>query len=285
MKDSIGRIGIWSHELRYGDKDRTAQAAAELDKLGFSTLWVPGGVGGDLFGDLDHLLAATKRTTVATGILNIWKHEPGEVVRWWKGLPTDQQDRVLLGLGVSHAHAVGDAWKKPLSVMRDYLANLADAGLPPASVCLAALGPKMLELAGERTAGVHPYLVTPEHTAIARKVLGPSRLVAPEQGVVLESDPGKARELARKALSQYQTYPNYVNSWRRLGFSDEEISGASNSLVDALFAWGSIDAIRQRVEEHFAAGADHVCLQAITGAGLDVGAALEVWKRLASLLP
>lgn len=147
MKDSIGRIGIWSLELRYGDKDRTAQAAAELDELGFAALRVPGGVGGDLFGDLDHLLAATKRTTIATGILNIWKHEPGEVVRWWKGLPTDQQERVLLGLGVSHAHAVGDAWKKPLSVMRDYLSKLADAGLPPASVCLAALGPKMLELA------------------------------------------------------------------------------------------------------------------------------------------
>jgi probable F420-dependent oxidoreductase len=168
--------------------------------------------------------------------------------------------------------------------MREYLDALHGAGMPPHSLCLAALGPKMLELAGERTAGVHPYLVTPEHSAIARQALGPGKLVAPEQGVVLESNPDPARAIARKALAQYQNYPNYRNSWGRLGFSDEEIDGASDRLLDALFAWGDLKRIATRVNAHFAAGADHVCVQAITGAGLDIAEARAAWRQLAPLL-
>lgn len=151
--------------------------------------------------------------------------------------------------------------------MRDYLACLADGGLLLESVCLAALGPKMLDLAANKTAGVHPYLVTPQHTALARNSMGSSRIVAPEQGVVLETDPDTARAIARKALAQYQTYPNYINSWRRLGFSDEDIAGASDALIDALFAWGSITDLGARIEEHFTAGADHVCLTGDHGEG------------------
>lgn len=284
MVTELGRIGIWSLEMRFGDKAEAAEAAAELDELGFGALWVPGGVGGDLTGDLDHLLGATRRMVIATGILNIWKHEPTDVAAWWKALPAGQQARVLLGLGVSHPHAIGEAWQKPLSKMRDYLSQLAEAGLPSEATCLAALGPKMLELARERTAGVHPYLITPEHTALARQALGPDRIVAPEQGVVLEADPARARELARKALAQYQSYPNYINSWRRLGFSDEEIAAGSDRLVDALFAWGSMEQIVARVNEHFVAGANHVCLQVITGAGLDIAVAQKGWRELAKSL-
>jgi len=195
-----------------------------------------------------------------------------------------QRDRVLLGLGVSHPHAIGDAWQKPLAKMRGYLSELAEAGLPGDATCLAALGPKMLELARSDTAGVHPYLVTPQHTALARQALGPGPIVAPEQGVVLEADAGRARELARKALAQYQTYPNYINSWRRLGFSEEEIASGSDRLVDALFAWGAMERIAERVNEHFAAGADHVCVQAITGAGLDIAEARKAWRELAKSL-
>lgn len=280
----LGRIGIWSLELRFGDRGEAAEAAAELDELGYSALWVPGGIGGDITGDLDRLLSATNRATVATGILNIWKHEPAEIGAWWQQLPASKRERVLLGLGVSHAHVVGEAYARPLSVMRDYLARLDEAGLPSKARCLAALGPKMLELARDRTIGVHPYLITPAHTALAREALGPDGLVAPEQGVILESDPTRARELGRAALSHYQSYPNYQNSWRRLGFSDDEITSASDRLIDALFAWGDIETIAKRLNEHFAAGADHVCLQAITGAGIDFKPARAAWRQLAAAL-
>lgn len=283
-KSRLGRIGIWSLELRFGDHGETAEAAAELDELGYSALWVPGGVGGDITGDLDRLLNATERLTVATGILNIWKHTPAEIATWWKELPEAKRARVLLGLGVSHAHVVGDAYRKPLSVMRDYLTQLDEVGLPPEARCLAALGPKMLELARDRSAGVHPYLITPAHTALAREALGPDKLVAPEQGVILESDPVRARELGRAALAHYQPYPNYQNSWRRLGFSDDEIGSLSDRLVDALFAWGDAGKIAERVNKHFSAGADHVCLQAITGAGIKVAPARAVWRELAEAM-
>lgn len=284
MTVELGRIGIWSLEMRFGDHAQSIEAAAELDELGFGALWVPGGVGGNVLGDLERLLAASKRMAIATGILNIWKHDAREVAAWWHGLEPELQKRVLLGLGVSHPHAIGDVWQKPLGKMRDYLAKLSDAGLPSNALCLAALGPKMLELAKERTAGVHPFLVTPEHTASARAAIGPGKLLAPEQGVVLEADPSRARELARKALSQYQTYPNYMNSWRRLGFSEEDIRDGSDRLVDALFAWGPMDRIVERVNDHFSAGADHVCLQVITGAGLDISAAREGWRRISEAL-
>lgn len=286
MKKNIGRIGIWSMEMRFGDHGQAAEAIAELDELGYGALWMPGGIGGDLTGDFDRLLAASSNITIASGILNIWKHEPAEVATWFKALPTEKQSRVLLGLGVSHSHIVGEAYAniKPLAAMRDYLNRLTDEGVPGDSLCLAALGPKMLELAGQRTAGVHPYLVTPEHTALAREALGPDGLVAPEQGVVLESDPVKARELARKALSQYQSYPNYRNNWLRLGFSETEIDSGSDGLVDSLFAWGSVEKIAERVDAHFAAGADHVCLQVITGTGLDIGAVRPAWRELAATL-
>jgi probable F420-dependent oxidoreductase len=280
----LGRIGIWSLELRYGDPTKAAEAAAEVDELGFGAIWVPGGVGGDITGDLNRLLESTKRATIATGILNIWKHNPGDIAGWWKSLRSEYRQRVLLGLGVSHQHAIGEAYRKPLQVMREYLDALQEAGMPPHSLCLAALGPKMLQLAGERTAGVHPYLVTPEHSATARRALGAGKLVAPEQAVVLERDPDRARSIARQAFAQYQNYPNYRNSWRRLGFTEEEIEGADDRLIDALFGWGDLDQIAARVDAHLTAGADHVCLQAITGAGLDIGAARVAWKRLAGLL-
>ncbi len=280
----IGKIGIWSMELRFGDPAQAAAAAAELEQLGFGALWFPGGMGGDVTGDLDRLLATTKRTTIATGILNVWKHEPRDVAAWWKGLGGDKQARVLLGLGVSHSPLIGEAWGHPIAVMRKYLDDLQKEGVPAESLCLAALGPKMLALSRARTAGAHPYLVTPEHTAQARKILGPSKLLAPEQGVVLESDPERARSLARGALGMYQQLPNYANNWRRLGFTDDDINNASDRFVDAVFAWGTADKIAERVHAHLAAGADHVCLQAITGAGVDVAAALPAWRALAAAL-
>jgi probable F420-dependent oxidoreductase len=282
-RQRLGPIGIWSLELRFGDAGEAAEAAAELDELGYGALWIPGGVGGNVLGDMARLLAATRVATIASGILNVWKHRPEEVGAWWRAHPQSLRPRTLLGLGISHGPLIGEAYAKPLATMRDYLAQLAEQGLPPDALCLAALGPKMLELSRAKTAGAHPYLVTPEHSALARKILGPDALLAPEQGVILESNPTRARELARQALTHYRRLPNYVNNWLRLGFTAAEIEGDSDRLIDALFAWGDAGQIAQRVQAHLTAGADHVCLQVITGAGTDVGAARPAWRELASV--
>jgi len=281
---SLGRIGVWSMELRFGDAKQAGAAAAELDELGYGTLWIPGGVGGDITGDIDRLLDATQKVTIATGILNIWMHDPAEIASWWKKLPDARQERVFLGLGVSHAHLVGQAYERPLSAMTSWLDRLDAEGLPAGARCLAALGPKMQALARDRSAGIHPYLISPDHTKAAREVLGQGSVLAPEQGIVLDSDPASAREKARGALSHYLQYPNYRNSWLRLGFSVEEIDAMSDRLVDSLFAWGDEAAIAARLDQHWAAGADHVCVQAITGKGLEIDAPLAVWRAVAGVL-
>lgn len=279
---SLGRIGVWSMELRFGDAGQAAHAAAELDEMGYGTLWIPGGIGGDVTGDIERLLDATRHATIATGILNIWKHDPEEIAAWWNGLADGRKERVFLGLGVSHSHIVGEAYARPLTVMSSYLDRLDDAGLPEEARCLAALGPKMQALARDRSAGSHPYLVSPEHTRSAREALGPGRILAPEQGVVLDEDPASAREKARGALSQYVQYPNYRNSWQRLGFSVAEIDALDDRLVDSLFAWGDVATIKARLDDHWAAGADHVCIKAVTGKGLDIEASMEVWRAVAA---
>ncbi len=287
MAPDIGRIGIWSMEMRFGDPEETTDAAAELDELGYGALWIPGAMGGDLLNDLSRLLAATNNMTIASGILNIWKHDPQDVADWWLGLPKDQRSRFLLGLGVSHGATVGTAYAKPLTAMKGYLAQLDDAGVPASAMCLAALGPKMLELSRDKTAGAHPYLVTPEHTAIAREALGKGPMLAPEQGVVLDADPARARDLARPYVKGYGQLENYANSWRRLGFTEDDIATTSDRLVDAVFACGDVDVIAARVDAHFAAGADHVCLQVVGPAAPgtnDVKAIRPVWRTLAEAL-
>ena len=280
----IGRIGIWSAELRHGDAGEVADAAGELDALGFGALWIPGETSGDLLGHADLLLKATERAAIATGILNIWMHDAKDVAAWWHALPAGHRERFLLGLGVSHGAIIGQAYAKPLTAMREYLALLSAEGIPAEAMCLAALGPKMLELAGDKTAGAHPYLITPEHTAQAREVLGAGPTLAPMQFVVLEADPARARDLARPFVKGYGQLANYANSWRRLGFSDDDITNSSDRLVDALFAWGDEDLIAARVEEHFAAGADHVCLQVVTPERGSISAAMPVWRVLAQAL-
>ena len=284
-RTEIGRIGIWSGELRFGEAGAVRDAAAELDELGFGAVWIPGGVGGDVFGDVERLLLATKRTTIATGIINVWKHEPVEVGDWWHGLASDQQARLMLGFGISHAPLIGAEYRAPLTNMRAYLDGLDSARLPVNRRCLAALGPKMLELARDRTAGAHPYLVMPEHTAFAREILGPDALLAPEQGVILETDPDKARAIARATIADYLGMSNYTDNWRRFGFTDEDVTQVSDRLMDALFAWGTPEQIARRIEAHFAAGADHVCLQVVRGSVMKfTDPPLEAWRTLAALL-
>lgn len=275
--------GLWQFELKYGDPGEIAEAAAELDSLGYSALWIPD-VGGDLFTPLAHLLENTSETTVATGILNIWMRTAAETGEWRDRLPGDQRERLLLGIGISHAPLIDSddrTWDKPLARTRAYLDDMDAAGIPADRRCVAALGPRMLELARDRSAGAHPYLVTPEHTAVARAAVG-DKGVFVEQGVVLETDAEQARMVARQALEGYAILPNYVNNWKRLGFTDDDVASLSDRLVDGLIAWGDVDAIAARVQEHRDAGADHVCVQVLAERGEPMPR--EAWRELAPAL-
>jgi len=286
---NIGSIGIWSGALRYGDAKEAAEHAAELESLGYSTLWIPD-VGGDVFGSLDNLLGATKTAVIATGILNLWMHTPEETAEQHAKLVANHGRRFMCGIGISHQPFIdvvkeAGTYKKPVATMAAYLDGLDAAPTPlaPEDRMLAALGPKMLELARERTAGTHPYLVTPELTKQARDGIGDGKLVASEVGVVLETDASKARAVARQALSTYLGLPNYANNWKRNGFTDDDIAnGGSDRLVDALFAWGDESAIAKRVQEHRDAGADHVCIQVLTEN--PAGFPVEEWRTLAPAL-
>lgn len=280
----MGEIGIWSAELRFDDEKAITAAAAELEELGYGTLWVPGGIDTEVLKSVDHLLSATKHITIATGILNLWMHEAKDVAGWFKALSESHRERVMLGIGVSHGPIVGEAWVRPLAKMQVYLDNLEAAGMALDQCCIGALGPKMLALSGERTAGAHPYLVFPEHTTMAREILGPEKLLMPEQGVILETDPARARKIGLAALEPYRSLPNYLNNWKRLGFSDEEIATISDRLFDKIFAWGDVGQVAKRVNEHLSAGADHVCLQLLAGEGSGISQLLPKWRELASAL-
>jgi probable F420-dependent oxidoreductase len=280
--------GVWAAPLRYGEPAAAADAAAELEGLGYSAVWLPD-VGGDVFGSVENLLRATSSLTVATGILNLWMHAADEAASQHARLTSAHGRRFLMGIGVSHAPLIDSTtegrYAKPLAHMRAFLDGLDAAPIPVAveDRVLAALGPKMLDLAGERTAGTHPYLVTPEHTAVAREALGPDKLVAPEQAVVLETDPTSARAIARSHLAGYLGLPNYTNNWKRFGFTDDDIAdGGSDRLVDAFVAWGGEDAIVDRVQAHRDAGADHVCVQVLTSDLWELP--LVEWRALAPAL-
>ncbi|MCU1454692.1 MAG: hypothetical protein JWN46_2838 [Acidimicrobiales bacterium] len=289
MTIRLSGTGIWSGALRYGDAGEAAQRATELEELGYTALWIPD-IGGDVFGPLANLLGATSTATVATGILNVWMHSPEETAAQHAALTADHGPRFLCGLGISHRPLIDHlnspgAYQKPLATMSAYLDGLDAAPVPLAEEdrVLAALGPKMLELARTRGAGTHPYLVTPELTARARAGIGPDGLVAVEQGVVLETDQDRARATARLHLKTYLGLPNYSNNWKRQGFTDDDLAdGGSDRLVDALVVWGDEATIAARIQEHRDAGADHVCIQVLTD---DPGALpAEQWRALAPAL-
>jgi probable F420-dependent oxidoreductase len=269
--------GVWGAGLRYGDPGQAAAAATELESLGYSALWIPD-VGGDVFGAVENLLGATSKATVATGILNLWMHSAAETAARHASITSEHGDRFLVGIGISHAPLIDSvkeagAYRQPLAMTRQFLDDLdaADPPLAPARRVLAALGPKMLELAATRTAGVHPYLVTPEHTKVAREAVGRDAIVAPEQGVVFETDATTARAIARKNLAGYLGLPNYSNNWKRFGFTDDDLAdGGSDRLIDALVVWGDEASIASRVQAHRDAGASHVCIQVLTDTPADL---------------
>ena len=286
---NLSGIGIWSGQLRHGDDTEKREAAAELEELGYTAAWIPD-VGGDVFGALRELLDATTTLVAATGILNLWMHSAQEVGDGFAALEADHAGRTLLGIGVSHHLLIDNThpgeYTKPLAKTRAYLEEL-DATSPTVPAdrrVLAALGPKMLELARDRAGGAHPYIVTPEHTAEARAALGDGKLLAPEQHVVLETDATKARDLGRQSLSVYLQLPNYVNNWRRLGFGEDDFAdGGSDALIDHIVVWGDEATIVTRVQAHLDAGADHVCVQAYTGSERTDFPRAE-WRALAPAL-
>ncbi|HVT65465.1 MAG TPA: LLM class F420-dependent oxidoreductase [Mycobacteriales bacterium] len=287
LVQSLSGTGIWAHQLRYGDEGAIREMAVELEELGYSALWIPD-VGGDLFSSVEVLMDATRNVTIATGILNLWMRSADETAQQHARLTAAHGDRFLVGIGVSHQQLIDrkepGTYTKPLSAMRGYLDRLdaAVTPLPRERRVLAALGPKMLELARARAAGAHPYNVTPAHTAIAREALGPDALVATEQAVALTGDATAARAAGRQHASIYLGLPNYTNNLRRLGFGDEDFAdGGSDRLIDALVVWGDEAAIAARVQEHRDAGADHVCIQVVN---TDDGAPQQQWRALAPAL-
>jgi probable F420-dependent oxidoreductase len=281
----LSGTGVWSPHLRYGDPAAAAHDAAELDALGYSALWVPD-VGGDVLASVEHLLDATTFARIATGVLNIWMHEPNEIAARRAVWRDDWQERFVMGLGVSHAVLIDlndpGRYAKPYSKMVAYLDQLDDAGFPRDARLLAALGPKMLGLARDRAAGAHPYFVPVEHVADARATLGPEPVVAAELAVVLDANPSSARDTARRHTQVYVTLPNYTNNLRRFGFGDDDFADkGSDKLVDAIVAWGTVDIIASRVQAMRAAGANHVCIQVIRA---DDEVPRDDWRELAPAL-
>jgi probable F420-dependent oxidoreductase len=280
-------VGVWSSHLRYGDRGESTEAAGELEELGYTALWFPDR-GGAVFDAAAHLLAATSRATVATGVLNLWMHTPAETAAGYASLTGTYGDRFLLGVGVSHAESVDRAepgrYRHPIGAMTGFLDAL-DAAEPPVPVAgrvLAALGPRMLEVSAKRARGVHSYLVTPEHTRRAREAVGGGALLLPEQTVILASGLEEARAIGADWVRRYLAARNYSASLLRLGFSPEDLTSVSDRLFDALIAWGDEEAIRRRVDEHRAAGADQVVIQVLTA---DENAfPREQWRRLAPAL-
>ncbi len=286
----LGRIGVWCATDGMG-VEKAAAFAQEVEGHGYGALWLPETLGRDPFAHAAHLAEGTDRLLLATGIANIHHRHPGAMLQAANTVGEQSGNRFLLGIGVSHQPVVeglrGLDYGKPVATMRTYLDGM-DASpymsVPPSEPVprlLAALGPKMLELAASRTDGAHPYFATPEHTATARSILGPDKLLCVEQKVVLTEDATEGRETANAALSMYAELPNYRNNWLRLGYTEDEIESRDPRFVDAVVAWGAPDALRARVKEHLDAGADHVCIQA-----LSIGSPFKVDRdALATLAP
>jgi probable F420-dependent oxidoreductase len=280
---NVGKLGVWWSGSWRHEPDDSVDVAAEMEDLGYTALWSSGGFDPGLAPRFERLLAATKTVVVASGIVSIWRGAASDVSRAVAALDTHYPGRFLLGLGASHAPLAED-YSRPYGHMVDYLDALDGAENPVASDrrVLAALRPRMLGLARDRSLGAHPYFVPAEHTAQARQELGSEALLAPEVTVALERDPVAARQLARTFTAGYLTLPNYPNNLRRFGFDDRDLAeGGSDRLVDAIVGWGDLDAIAAHVDAHYRAGADHVCVQVLSARG---SFPLDEYRRLAPVL-
>ena len=285
----LGAIGVWSGALRRGERSAMAAAAAELEELGYGAIWFPGGAHEGLAGHITSLLGATRQVVVATGIVNIWTHPATEIAAEHHAITQAYPGRFLLGLGISHQRVVegsGLKYERPMQKLTSYLDELDAAPTPPPidERILASLGPRSLQIARERSLGSHPYFVPPEHTRIARAALGPGKILAPEQMVVVDADPARARAVARPSIDRYLHAPNYTNNLLRLGFEAADFAnGGSDRLVDAIVAHGDPATVMQQVRLHHAAGADHVCIQVLTDPPDDLAQAMSGWRQLAQV--
>lgn len=256
MKPPLGRFGSFGRGV-------SPSQAAEIEALGYGAVWVGGSPPAELAW-VEPLLDATTSLQVATGIVNIWTAAPGPVAESFHRIQAAHPDRFLLGIGVGHPEAQ-QQYRRPIDALTEYLDKLDEYGVPRDRRVVAALGPKVLQLSAARSAGAHPYLTTPEHTARARELIGPEALLAPEHKVVLTTDAERARDVGRKALAIYLNLANYVNNWKRLGFGGDDVAKpGSDRLVDAVVAYGTPDQIAARLTEHLDAGADHVPVQVLT---------------------
>ncbi len=273
----LGKVGVWNWLDGFSAKD-TIAFAKKVEALGYTSLWMPEAVGRDPFVTLGFLAAHTERLVLATGIASIYARDPMATNAALRTLTDLSGGRFILGIGVSHQHLVegvrGHAYAKPLTAMRSYLEKMEKALFMAhrpehaPTIVLAALRDKMLQLAAEKVQGAHPYFVTPEHTKRARAILGPDKLLIPEQMVLRETDATKARALARSAMKIYLALPNYQNNLKCYGFGEEDFAnGGSDRLVDAIVAWGDEEKIVQRIREHLAAGATQVAIQAMPREG------------------
>jgi probable F420-dependent oxidoreductase len=274
----IGRIGVWTSYYSIG-VERAGEAAQLAEQLGYGAFWLGGS---PHVADVRPLLEATSTLVAATGILNVWNNDPAETAAADAAVRADFPGRFMLGIGVGHPEATSD-YRRPLATMRAFLDGLDSSPTPPTieERCLAALGPKMLDLAGERSAGTHPYFVPVEHTRFARQRLGPGKLIAPELACVVDTDPARARAVARDYAKLYLGLRNYTQNLLHFGFTEADLAdGGSDRLIDAVVPQGRAEQIAEVVRAHLDAGADHVCLQPLGEEGIP----RESWTALASVL-
>ncbi len=308
---SLNGVGIFGQGIRQGDPGYVSEIMAELEELGFGAIFMPGTAGGsDVFPTIDRILASTKAIPVATSVINIWMHPPSECAQWWNKFEATYPGRFHLGIGISHGEFVDrprevltdlgikapdtlfkdepGRWNRsgPLATLSAYLDEL-DSATPPVPAgrrIIGALGPKMLDLARERSAGTHPAVMPLEHTRFAREHIGPGGLVAAYQAVLFEADPDTARKRARQYTRTFLSFVNYRKNIARFGFEESEmVDGGSDRLVDAIVAWGDDDTIAQRLSDQFAAGADHVSV-GVVDQYVDVPLPVEDWRRLAAII-
>jgi probable F420-dependent oxidoreductase len=274
----LGKIGVWSTFRPFGVQ-RAGEAAKLAEHLGYGTWWVGGS---PHVPDIRPVLEATSTLVAATGILNVWINDPAETAAADAALRAEHPGRFMLGIGIGHREATSD-YRRPLATMRSFLAGLDASPTPPPldERCLAALGRQMLSLAGERAAGTHSYFVPVEHTRFARAQLGPGKLIAPELACVLDSDPVRAKAVAREYAKLYLGLANYTQNLLRFGFTEADIAGGgSDRLIDAVIPQGSPEQIAEVARAHFEAGADHICLQPLGEEGIP----RESWTALARAL-
>jgi len=282
---NLGSVGVWSGRLQRRPTDQARELASEWEELGYGALWVPESPAGkDVLTFSSVLLAATRRIVLATGIAIVWARDPVSMASAKRTIGDAYPGRFALGIGISHRSTAvmrGHEYAAPLGKMREYLTAMNEApfdGHPPAEeppTLVAALGPKMVATARDLADGIHPFLSSPEHTAAARAILGSGKTIAVEQGVILQSDVGAARDAARTNLARYLKWPNYRNHFLRSGFVAADLAnGGSVRLIDSAYAMGGLDAIKARVDDQLAAGADHVAVQIIDG-GADEETALR----------